>query len=68
MFGWMNKPKQFISRRRYNLRRRQTIIRNEKAKPNADMGAYSQIVVGRLGFLYKIYFEKMQYRAVLWKI
>jgi hypothetical protein len=68
MFTWMNKPKQFISRRLYDLRRRQKIIRNAKAKPNADVGAYSQIVVGCLGFLYKIYFEEMQYRAVLWKI
>jgi hypothetical protein len=68
MFSWMNKPKQFISRRLYNPRRRQKIIGNDKPKPNADMGAYSQIVVGRLGFLYKIYFEEMQYRAMLWKM
>jgi hypothetical protein len=47
----MNKPKQFISRRLYNLKHQQKIIRNDKPKLNADMEAYSHIVVGRLGFL-----------------
>jgi hypothetical protein len=37
---------------------------DRSVQPNADMGAYTPIPVGRLGLFYKIYFKRMQYRPV----